>query len=373
MNTNIVQTIMSQLGGGTINKLSSVLGESPERTQSAVGAAVPTLLAGLTHVASTPEGAQRLSSAVSQQDPEITSNFGSALDQGAGTGSSTINNLFGGGLLGNLTAALGRFTGMKSTAVSSLLGILAPLTLGFLGKQQRSMGLDSSGLAGFLNSQKQNIASAMPSGLSSVLSSVPGFSGFTQKLPAAETAYAGAAPSYSGSSSGSAQSDEMRHRAQPSPARWLIPLLIALAIILGLWSWNHRRTAQPTTGQPAATMENPANAPAANQVASSLQSTLSSATTTLGGITDASSAQQALPQLNQVNDQLAALRAQVDRLPASARSTTLGAMQPTITRVQQLSAKVRGIPGVGEKLQTTLDQFDANLSGLAANTGQPAQ
>lgn len=360
MNINIVQLITSQLGGGTLNKLSSLLGESPEHTQSAVGAAVPTLLAGLTHVASTPEGAQRLSSAVSQQDPNITSNFDSSLASGSAAGANTLNNLFGGGMVGSLTSVLGRFTGMKSTAISGLLGSIAPLTLGVLGKQQKAMGLDSSGLAGFLNGQKENIANAMPPGLSNVLGSVPGFSGFAQKVPAEEIAHAGAAPSLSGTTSGSGRSAEpvtpMGHREHATP-RWLIPLLIAAAVLLGLWAWSHRHITQPTTLGISTT-----------QVTSGLQDSLTSATTTLSGITDASTAEQALPQLTQINDKIGTLRAQVDKLPASAKSTALGSLQPTVTKLQQLSAKVRGIPGVGDKFQTTLNQFDANLSGLTTNT-----
>ncbi len=371
MNTNIVQLITSQLGGGVVNKLSSLLGESPERTQSAVGAAVPTLLAGMTHVASTPDGAQRLASAASQQDPDITTNFASTLGTGAGAGSSTLNNLFGGGMMGNLTSVLGRFTGMKSTAVSGLLGMAAPLILGFLGKQQRTMGLDASGLAGFLNSQKQNIVSAMPSGLSNVLGSIPGFSGFTQKLPAEETAYAGAGPTYTGTSSGAARSAEpvtpVAHRESGAP-RWLIPLVIAAAILLGLWAWSHRRVAQPAIEQPAATMENALPATASvPQLTSGLRDNLTSATTTLSGITDASTAEQALPQITQINSTIGSLKAQVDKLPASTKSTVLGSLQPAVTSLQQLCTKVRGMPGVSEKVQTTIDQFNSNLSGLTTN------
>ncbi len=366
MNTNIVQLITSQLGGGTINKLSSLIGESPERTQSAVGAAVPTLLAGLTNVASTPEGAQRLASAVSQQDPNITSNFAPALGSGSEAGSGMLNNLFGSGMVSSVTSALGRFTGMKTTTIGSLCGMIAPLALGFLGKEQKTMGLDSSGLAGFLNGQKQNIASAMPPGLANVLGSIPGFGSFTQKIPAEEIAHAGAAPPLSGTTSGSGRSAEpvtpVMHGERATP-RWLVPLLIAAAVLLGLWAWSHRHITQPMTEQPTTTMGT-----SAAQITSGLQDSLTSASTTLSGITDASTADQALPQLTQINDKIGTLRAQVDQLPASAKSTALSALQPTVAKLQQLSVKVRGIPGVGDKFQTTLNQFDANLSDLKTST-----
>jgi hypothetical protein len=120
MSVNIVQIISNHLQGGTLTKLSSLIGESPERTQTAVGAAVPTLLAGLTHVASTPEGAQRLTNAINQQsDPNIESNFAGSLDQPQKpeAGSNLLGSLMGGGLGGQLTSILGQFTGMRSGAV----------------------------------------------------------------------------------------------------------------------------------------------------------------------------------------------------------------------------------------------------------------
>src|SRR5437879_4974782 len=81
MSANIVELISSQIGGST-NRLSSLLGESPERTQQLAGAAVPTLLAGLTHVASTPEGAHRLHNAINEQGPDQEASFSSRLAEG---------------------------------------------------------------------------------------------------------------------------------------------------------------------------------------------------------------------------------------------------------------------------------------------------
>jgi hypothetical protein len=263
MSVNIVQLITTQLGGGTLNKLSSAIGETPDRTQGAVNAAVPTLLAGFTHVASTPEGAQRLTKAINQQSPDTDTNFASSLDSNTGkqeASSNLLGNLMGGGVASGLTSALGQFTGMKTGAVSHLLGAIGPLALTVIGKQQKSMGQDASGLSGFLNSQKQNITSAMPSGLSTMLSGIPGFSGFTQKLPSEpELTHAGASPSLSGTSAGAGQFVPETHAASPirretaSPLRWLIPLLIIAALAWAFYAWNQRRNATPTTEPTTAT------------------------------------------------------------------------------------------------------------------------
>jgi len=176
MSINIVDLVKNQLTGANLGKLSSFLGESSDRTQTAVGAAIPTLLAGFTNAASTPEGAQRLSDAAVEHE-SFADNYGDAVSsQGASLaskGSAGLSSLLGGGMLSNISSVLGRFTGLKSGSTSSLLGLLTPIILGVLGKHARSTGLNASGLAGFLGSQKESIAAAMPAGLSSMLGTIP--------------------------------------------------------------------------------------------------------------------------------------------------------------------------------------------------------
>jgi hypothetical protein len=49
------------------------------------------------------------------------------------------------------------------------LGLLGPVVLGVLGREQRDRGLDASGLANLLISQKNNVSAALPAGLSKYL------------------------------------------------------------------------------------------------------------------------------------------------------------------------------------------------------------
>ena len=68
-----------------------------------------------------------------------------------------------------------------------------PLVLGVLGKLKSSLRLDASGLASTLLGQKQNIVGAMPAGLGSALSSVPGLGSFLSSAGSAVSSAAGAA------------------------------------------------------------------------------------------------------------------------------------------------------------------------------------
>jgi hypothetical protein len=58
-----------------------------------------------------------------------------------------------------------------------LMGLLAPVVLSVLGREQRSAGVDESGLANMLAGQKSAIASAMPAELKSALEDARPFAG----------------------------------------------------------------------------------------------------------------------------------------------------------------------------------------------------
>ena len=51
------------------------------------------------------------------------------------------------------------------------MGLLGPMVMGVLGQQQRANGLDAQGLTQLLQSQKGNIARALPPGFADYLSS----------------------------------------------------------------------------------------------------------------------------------------------------------------------------------------------------------
>ena len=64
---------------------------------------------------------------------------------------------------------LGKFAGIGDVGGKSLLSILGPIVLGTLGQQQRTAGLDASGLASLLRSQKDQFTAALPPGLADQL------------------------------------------------------------------------------------------------------------------------------------------------------------------------------------------------------------
>jgi hypothetical protein len=170
MAVNLVSIVTQFLTPELVARIASALGLDLVAAQKAIGGSVPAILAGLVGVSSKPEGARQLSGALAQQPPNILDNLtnvigGSAQKAFAETGSNLLSTLLGGGATNALATSISKFAGISGAASSSLIGMLGPVVLGVLGKEQRSAGLDASGLASLLQSQKDQIAAAIPSGL----------------------------------------------------------------------------------------------------------------------------------------------------------------------------------------------------------------
>jgi hypothetical protein len=176
MSDNIVSTISRFLTPELIGKLASASGLERGMAQRAVDASVPAILSGLTDLASKPGGARQLADAVAEQPAGILSNLSNMLGssaQLADKGAGLLSSLLGGGMLGTLASTVGRFIGISEGSTRTLMGLLTPVILGALGREQRAAGLEASGLARMLTAQKDQITAAMPSGLSDLLGSAP--------------------------------------------------------------------------------------------------------------------------------------------------------------------------------------------------------
>ena len=73
-----------------------------------------------------------------------------------------LTGLFGGGAMDTMAQTIGKFSGIGESSGKSIVGMLGPVVLGVLGQQQRSAGLDATGLASLLGSQREHIAAAIP-------------------------------------------------------------------------------------------------------------------------------------------------------------------------------------------------------------------
>jgi sporulation protein YlmC with PRC-barrel domain len=174
MTENLVSAVSRFLTPEMIGKIASVSGLDRSTTQSAVGACVPAIMNGLAELATKPGGARQIADAIAEQPAGMLSSLAQTLggaSMPAEKGTGLLSSLFGGGVLNTLISTLSRFIGIGEGSTRALLGLLAPVVLGVLGREQRAAGLETGGLARMLMGQKDQIAAAMPVGLSDLLSS----------------------------------------------------------------------------------------------------------------------------------------------------------------------------------------------------------
>lgn len=170
MSFNLLDTVKTLFNSDLVNKISSTLGESEGGTQKAISAAIPSVLTGLLSKAGSSGGASSLLSIAKEaSNSGILGNLGGLLGgAGSGGGMSSLlgiaGNLFG-DKIGGIAKLISGFAGIKESSASSLLNMAAPAAMAGLGKHAISSNLDSGGFLSLLNSQKDSILSAVPSGL----------------------------------------------------------------------------------------------------------------------------------------------------------------------------------------------------------------
>jgi len=173
MTNDIVSTISRYLTPEIVGKLAAATGLDSATAQKAVAAAVPALLSCLAGIAARPGGARQLATAVADQPTDILGSMATGLTgtaQMAERGTSLLSSLLGGGgSLGMLASAVSKFVGTGEGSTRTLMGLLMPVIMSVLGREQRGADLDANGLARMLTDQKDQIAAAMPSGLTRLL------------------------------------------------------------------------------------------------------------------------------------------------------------------------------------------------------------
>lgn len=168
----ILDGVMQQLHGDSLQKMSSALGTDNATTSNAVNAALPLLVAALAKNSASPEGATALAGALDRDhDGSALNDLSSLLDQApGGMGQKILGHILG-GRQSTIAQSLGASTGMDSGKATALLAMLAPLVLAYLGRAKREQGLDAGGLGSVLGSERAGMAAraGSPGGLMSML------------------------------------------------------------------------------------------------------------------------------------------------------------------------------------------------------------
>jgi outer membrane protein OmpA-like peptidoglycan-associated protein len=218
---------MNALRGDTLNRVASALGENPARIETALGAALPALISGLTSKVSTPSGASDLLELIRRHKLDSRQYADAA---GALTTPDAITNLshVGGPLLdfvlggrtNGVTNWITSFAGVNRSSVTSLLAIALPLVIGQITRALGTTGLNASSLQSLLSDQRTFLQNA-PSGLAAAL---------------------GATELDRGAAVGTYDRERSAQAAGFSWWKWAIPLL--LLALIPLWLMLRRQPAE---------------------------------------------------------------------------------------------------------------------------------
>ncbi|WP_437803435.1 OmpA family protein [Sorangium sp. So ce693] len=237
--------------------------ESPTSVRAAAESSVPTLLAGMAQVASSEGGAAQLFRMITERDYEGLLGRAGPLraeqaEELSHHGQSMIARLFGERASG-MIELISRSSGAEQRCSTAMLGLVAPIVACVLGREVRSRGLTARGLADLLSHQKQAFKDdpRAPAGLPgflapSIAASAP-FVAAARERP--RDAVSSAPPRMATSSTPLSSREGLLRNTQTR--EWLLPTLLAAAVLGGLWAFVRERrldraAAEPTHEAPIA-------------------------------------------------------------------------------------------------------------------------
>ena len=340
---DLVKSVLDQLSPDLLGKLGSSLGEGEATTAKAVSAGVPSIFSMLAGLVSNPASLEKLVSLLRNFDvgsigKVVESMRGGHAGPAVEQGPDILGSLLGGGTLATVIGALSKFSGLGPAVGKKLLGLLTPLVLGAIAGQFKGKAVTAQGLTSLFAEQKSNIARAMPAGFSpGGLGGVPKPSG----LP-----------------------------------KWLLP--VAGLALLGLLAWyfvgqpKEPAMVPPPAAEGGPGLVEPAGPappkvevmPEGAKFAGDLSNIYTSATETLSGITDATSADAAEPKLKGLLGSVDALKPLWDKLPEGAKASVAAVQSKYLEPLKALVAKVVALPVIGEKLKPTLDDLVAKMTAF---------
>jgi len=239
-----------------VSQIASTAGVDPDVAQKLISGAVPAVLAALGGVAAAPGGAQKVSDAVSNADPDLLAKLTAALGAGQlqtlNDGAAALSGLIGPGALSNLANALGQHVDVPPEAARSALGAVGQAVIGVIGQQDPSNWSDANAIGSLISGQKGAVAAALPSGLSQAL----GSSGLFAGLSGAGAAAAAARERAASPSAPAAPAPASAPAGGSGFPMWAIVLIVIVVIAAAAyWYLHHRKAEKPTAALAPATIE----------------------------------------------------------------------------------------------------------------------
>ncbi|WP_258561868.1 OmpA family protein [Chryseobacterium chendengshani] len=248
MSLNIIDLIKGQLGSALVTQAAMQLGESESGISKAIGGLLPAVVGGLANNSDNPAILDAISSAPSQGVLGNLLGF-SANDSWV---SNLLTSIFG-DKLGGLINSIATYAGISNNSSATLLNLVTGATIGSVGKYATDNNLDKSEISNLLNDQKGVVSTLLPTGLSLASLNIGDWDkGYkfdndndtikqtTHEEPKIEvtrsTAEGGTFPDRATTTSDGG-----------SIWKWLLPLLLLIAISYFLWKQCEKKETTTTT------------------------------------------------------------------------------------------------------------------------------
>jgi len=209
---NVLDSLREFVTPQLLNQAAQMLGENENGISKALGGLAPTILAGLINKTGDANAMGSIFNTLANFNADILNNLGSLIGGGnlahndpKDEAGHLFSNLFG-DKVPAITNAVAAYSGTKTSSVSSLLGLAGPLVMGLLSRRINTEGLNVSGLSNLLLQQKNIVLGTLPAGVGSLL-------GFAEERSV---------------------SHDAATTEQSIGNRWLMPLLLLLALGLGI-------------------------------------------------------------------------------------------------------------------------------------------
>ena len=164
MATSLFTDLISNFKGDALSTMASAIGETPTRTENALGGVLPALIAGLASKASTSGQASDLLNVIRDNnlDSGRLADVTRAVKEPGGmtglgnTGRILMESIFG-GRAGSLADWVASRSGISRSSSSSLLNLALPIVLGLISKHVKSAGGNATSLMTLLAEQRSSL------------------------------------------------------------------------------------------------------------------------------------------------------------------------------------------------------------------------
>jgi hypothetical protein len=366
---NIVDLLKNQLSGQVAKQVGGAVGINEADLSKVLGAGLPGLLGGLGKLATTNQGAGKIADAIGGIDSSLLGNLAGMVTGSIGKqGGGMLGSLLGGTMVDGLAASISKLTGVNAGIIKTVLGYLAPMVLGTVGSTFGGSKPDANKLQKFFSEQQSNISAAMPAGFS--LDSIPGF----QSLASTGSPAPNHNPSHASAP----------HKAPTgSTASKIFSPLLLIGALGGLIYYVMNQVPQPKAAPELPTIE--VTAPETKTEMPSIPkidlgkiapelpkfdldgmkdkmtSMLDGLGSKLTSATDAASAEAILPDLSGYADQIGTLSESMKIIPAEGKSMISGLIKSQLDKLDPMFEKFTSIPGIGDSVKAAIEKIKTTL------------